>query len=97
MERGLPSKAVVSELQDLRAELREAGKQLCREAATRKSSVCALAVEAGNLEGGELCERQRVRDLRDMLTLLRHRPDQRRQGAEKNLKKSKVLSATWEC
>ena len=77
-----PTKAVVSELQDLRAELRESASSYAARIDAEIERV-RLAVEAagGNSSG------PRIRDLRDMLTLLRHRQIKADKGRRKDLKK----------
>jgi hypothetical protein len=77
-----PSKAVVSELQDLRAELREAASSYAAKLDAEIERV-RVAVEAvgGNTSGAK------VRDLRDMLTLLRHRQIKADKGRRKELKR----------
>ena len=77
-----PSKAVVSELQDLRAELREAASSYAARLDAEIERVRA-AVEAS----GEKAAGTKVRDLRDMLTLLRHRQVRSDKGRRKELKK----------
>jgi hypothetical protein len=77
-----PSKAVVSELQDLRAELREAASSYAARLETEIERVRA-AVEAS---GGNTSS-AKVRDLRDMLTLLRQRQIKADKGRRKELKK----------
>jgi hypothetical protein len=77
-----PSKAVVSELQDLRAELREAASTYAARLDAEIERVCtAVEAAAGNTSG------TKVRDLRDMLTLLRHRQVKADKGRRKDLKK----------
>ena len=77
-----PSKAVVSELQDLRAELRESASSYAARLDAEIERV-RQAVEAagGNSSGAK------IRDLRDMLTLLRHRQLKPDKGRRKDLKK----------
>jgi hypothetical protein len=77
-----PSKAVVSELQDLRAELREAASSYAARLDAEIERVRA-AVEASTDKGAGA----KVRDLRDMLTLLRHRQVRADKGRRKELKK----------
>ena len=79
-----PSKAVVSELQDLRAELREAASSYAARLDAEIERVRA-AVEAQS-RGGDSAS-AKVRDLRDMLTLLRHRQVKTDKGRRKELKK----------
>jgi rubrerythrin len=77
-----PSKAVVSELQDLRAELREAASSYAARLDAEIERVRA-AVEAST----DKAAGAKVRDLRDMLTLLRHRQVRADKGRRKELKK----------
>ncbi len=81
-----PSKAVVSELQDLRAELRESASSYAARLDAEIERV-RLAVEAagGNSSGAK------IRDLRDMLTLLRHRQIKADKGRRKDLKKMESI------
>jgi hypothetical protein len=79
-----PSKAVVSELQDLRAELREAASSYAARLDAEIERVRA-AVEAQSR--GSDSASAKVRDLRDMLTLLRHRQVKADKGRRKELKK----------
>ncbi len=77
-----PSKAVVSELQDLRAELREAASSYAARLDAEIERVrAAVESSAGDAAGSK------VRDLRDMLTLLRHRQIRADKGRRKELKK----------
>jgi rubrerythrin len=77
-----PSKAVVSELQDLRAELREsASSYAARLDAEIERVRQAVETAGGNSSGAK------IRDLRDMLTLLRHRQLKPDKGRRKDLKK----------
>jgi uncharacterized coiled-coil DUF342 family protein len=77
-----PAKSVVSELQDLRAELRESASSYAARIDAEIERV-RLAVESagGNSSGSK------IRDLRDMLTLLRHRQIKADKGRRKDLKK----------
>jgi hypothetical protein len=77
-----PVKAVVSELQDLRAELRESASSYAARIDAEIERV-RLTVESagGNFSGSK------IRDLRDMLTLLRHRQIKADKGRRKDLKK----------
>jgi hypothetical protein len=79
-----PEKAVVGELQDLRAELREAASsyaaRLDAEIERVRAAVDAKATRS-NLSGAKM------RDLRDMLTLLRNRQIKADKGRRKELKK----------
>jgi hypothetical protein len=77
-----PSKAVVSELQDLRAELREAASSYAARLDAEIERVRA-AVEAQSGDSASA----KLRDLRDMLTLLRHRQIKADKGRRKELKK----------
>lgn len=77
-----PSKAVMSELQDLRAELREAASSYAARLDAEIERV-RVAVEAA---GGDTSG-AKIRDLRDMLTLLRHRQVKADKGRRKDLKK----------
>jgi hypothetical protein len=77
-----PSKAVVSELQDLRAELREAASSYAARLDAEIERVrAAVESSAGDAAGSK------VRDLRDMLTLLRHRQIRADKGRRKELKR----------
>jgi phosphoenolpyruvate synthase/pyruvate phosphate dikinase len=79
-----PTKAVVMELQNLRTELREAANSY----ATRLESEIErvrVAVESGSR--AKSLSSARIRDLRDMLTLLRHRQIKPDKGRRKDLKK----------
>jgi hypothetical protein len=77
-----PSKAVVSELQDLRAELREAASSYAARLDAEIERVrAAVESPAGDAAGSK------VRDLRDMLTLLRHRQIRADKGRRKELKR----------
>ena len=83
-----PTKAVVSELQDLRAELREAVKSY----GTRLES--EIERVRGKVEAGSTSKSlssARMRDLRDMLTLLRHRQIKADKGRRKDLKKIEAV------
>ncbi len=77
-----PSKAVVSELQDLRAELRESASSY----AARLDAEIERVSRAVETSGGKLAA-VKIRDLRDMLTLLRHRQLKPDKGRRKDLKK----------
>jgi hypothetical protein len=79
-----PNKAVVSELQDLRAELREAASSYVTRLDAEIERVRA-AVEAEPKGSNSLSAK--IRDLRDMLTLLRHRQVKADKGRRKELKK----------
>jgi hypothetical protein len=77
-----PSKAVASELQDLRAELREsASSYAARLDAEIERVRQAVETAGGNSSGAK------IRDLRDMLTLLRNRQLKPDKGRRKDLKK----------
>jgi hypothetical protein len=77
-----PSKAVASELQDLRAELREsASSYAARLDAEIERVRQAVETVGGNSSGAK------IRDLRDMLTLLRNRQLKPDKGRRKDLKK----------
>lgn len=79
-----PTKAVVTELQNLRTELREAAASY----ATRLESEIErvrVAVETGST--AKNLSSAKIRDLRDMLTLLRHRQIKPDKGRRKDLKK----------
>ena len=77
-----PSKAVVSELQDLRAELREAASSYAARLDAEIERVRAAVESSADDAAGS-----KVRDLRDMLTLLRHRQIRADKGRRKELKK----------
>ncbi len=77
-----PSKAVVSELQDLRAELRESASSYAARLDAEIERVCKAVESAGGNSSGP-----KIRDLRDMLTLLRHRQLKPDKGRRKDLKK----------
>lgn len=77
-----PSKAVVSELQDLRAELREAASSYAARLDAEIERVRAAVEASADAAAGA-----KVRDLRDMLTLLRHRQIRADKGRRKELKK----------
>ena len=79
-----PTKAVVSELQDLRAELRDAVDSYGARLESEIERV-RLKVEAGGTV--KSLSSARIRDLRDMLTLLRHRQIKADKGRRKDLKK----------
>ena len=79
-----PNKAVVGELQDLRAELREAVKSYGTRLESEIERV-RVKVEAGSTAKG--LSSARMKDLRDMLTLLRHRQIRADKGRRKDLKK----------
>ncbi|HEY5743677.1 MAG TPA: hypothetical protein VIS99_14175 [Terrimicrobiaceae bacterium] len=77
-----PGKAVISELQDLRAELRE----------TASSYAARLEAEINRIQGAIEAQQSssnaaKMRDFRDMLTLLRHRQIRADKGRRKELKK----------
>ena len=79
-----PIKAVVTELQNLRTELRE----VAHSYATRLESEIErvrVAVETGST--AKNLSSAKIRDLRDMLTLLRHRQIKPDKGRRKDLKK----------
>jgi rubrerythrin len=81
-----PSKAVVSELQDLRAELRE----------TASSYVARLDAEIERVRSAVEGMRTsssgaKIRDLRDMLTMLNHRQIKADKGRRKDLKKMESI------
>ena len=77
-----PSKAVVSELQDLRSELRESASSYAARLDAEIERVCQAVETAGGNSSGA-----KIRDLRDMLTLLRHRQLKPDKGRRKDLKK----------
>jgi hypothetical protein len=77
-----PSKAVVSELQDLRAELRESASSYAARLDAEIERVSKAVETAGVKSAGT-----QIRDLRDMLTLLRHRQLKPDKGRRKDLKK----------
>ena len=79
-----PTKAVVSELQNLRTEVREAVESY---AARLESDIerVRTTVETGST--GKSLSSARIRDLRDMLTLLRHRQVKAEKGRRKDLKR----------
>ena len=77
-----PSKAVVSELQDLRAELRESASSYAARLDVEIERVSKAVETAGAKSSGA-----KIRDLRDMLTLLRHRQLKPDKGRRKDLKK----------
>jgi len=79
-----PTKAVVTELQNLRTELREAANSYATRLETEIERV-RVAVESGS--SGKTLSSARIRDLRDMLTLLRHRQIKPDKGRRKDLKK----------
>ena len=79
-----PTKAVVAELEKLRVELRqETASYLAR--LDSEIERVRLAVEAGS--GAKNLSSQRIRDLRDMLTILRQGQTKGDKGRRKNLKK----------
>ena len=78
-----PTKAVVGELQDLRAELRETVKSYGARLESEIERV-RVKVEAGTAKS---LSSARMKDLRDMLTLLRHRQMRADKGRRKDLKK----------
>jgi hypothetical protein len=77
-----PSKAVVSELQDLRAELRESASSYAARLDAEIERVRKVVEAAGGNSSSA-----KIRDLRDMLTLLRHRQLKPDKGRRKDLKK----------
>jgi phosphoenolpyruvate synthase/pyruvate phosphate dikinase len=79
-----PTKAVVAELQNLRAELREAADSYATRLESEVDRV-RVAVETGST--AKNLSSARIRDLRDMLTLLRHRQIKPDKGRRKDLKK----------
>lgn len=79
-----PTKAVVGELQDLRAELRETVKSYGTRLESEIERV-RVKVEAGGAD--KSLSSARMKDLRDMLTLLRHRQIKADKGRRKDLKK----------
>jgi chromosome segregation ATPase len=79
-----PTKAVVSELQDLRAELRDAVESYATRLESEIDKV-RVKVEAGS--SVKNLSSARIRDLRDMLTLLRQRQVKADKGRRKDLKK----------
>ena len=79
-----PTKAVVAELENLRLELRnEAARYVTR--LDSEIERVRLAVEAGS--SAKSLSSQRIRDLRDMLTILRQGQTKGDKGRRKNLKK----------
>ena len=78
-----PSKAVIAELENLRIELRQAVDSYTARLDAEIERVRA-AVQAG---GAKNLSSARIRDLRDMLTLLRHRQIRAGKGRRKDLKK----------
>ena len=79
-----PTKAVVSELQDLRGELRDAVDGYAKRLESEIERV-RVTVEAGSTV--KSLSSARIRDLRDMLTLLRHRQIKADKGRRKDLKR----------
>jgi uncharacterized coiled-coil DUF342 family protein len=77
-----PSKAVVSELQDLRAELRETASSYVARLDAEIERVRSVIEAAGTSSSGA-----KIRDLRDMLTMLNHRQIKADKGRRKDLKK----------
>jgi metal-dependent amidase/aminoacylase/carboxypeptidase family protein len=77
-----PSKAVVSELRDMRAELRESASSYAARLDAEIERVCRAVETAGGTSASV-----KIRDLRDMLTLLRHRQLKPDKGRRKDLKK----------
>ena len=77
-----PSKAVIAELENLRIELRQAVDSYTARLDAEIERVRA-AVQAG---GAKNRSSARIRDLRDMLTLLRHRQIKAGKGRRKDLK-----------
>jgi hypothetical protein len=77
-----PSKAVVSELQDLRAELRESASSYAARLDAEIERVSQVVESAGAKSSSV-----KIRDLRDMLTLLRQRQLKPDKGRRKDLKK----------
>jgi hypothetical protein len=78
-----PSKAVIGELENLRIELRQAVDSYTARLDSEIERVRA-AIESG---GAKNASSARIRDLRDMLTLLRHRQIRASKGRRKDLKK----------
>jgi hypothetical protein len=79
-----PTKAVVTELDNLRVELRQAVDSYTARLDSEIERVRA-AVQASNSPKGP--SSAKIRDLRDMLTLLRHRQTRADKGRRKDLKK----------
>jgi hypothetical protein len=79
-----PTKAVVTELQNLRAEVREATDSYAARLESEIERV-RVAVETGG--NSKNLSSAKIRDLRDMLTLLRHRQIKPDKGRRKDLKK----------
>jgi type IV pilus biogenesis protein CpaD/CtpE len=79
-----PTKAVVLELQNLRAELREAVESFASRLEAEIDRL-QIAIESGS-EAKNLSS-TRIRDLRDMLTLLGQRQIKPGKGRRKDLKK----------
>jgi hypothetical protein len=79
-----PTKAVVNELQDLRVELRDAVDSYAKRLESEIERV-RVTVEAGST--AKTLSSVRIRDLRDMLTLLRHRQIKADKGRRKDLKR----------
>jgi hypothetical protein len=78
-----PSKAVIAELENLRIELRQAVDGYTARLDSEIERVRGT-VQAG---GARNLSSARIRDLRDMLTLLRHRQIRGGKGRRKDLKK----------
>ena len=77
-----PSKAVIAELENLRIELRQAV-----DSYTARLDAEIERVRAAIQAGAKNLSSARIRDLRDMLTLLRHRQIKAGKGRRKDLKK----------
>jgi hypothetical protein len=82
-----PIKAVIDELQDLRAELRQASESFTARLDAEIERI-RIAVEAGNAKS---LSSAKVKDLRDMLTLLRQRQIKSDKGRRKDLKKLETV------
>ncbi len=82
-----PTKAVVGELQNLRNELREAVEGYVARLESEIERV-RVRVEAGSTK---TLSGAKIRDLRDMLTLLRHRQIKADKGRRKDLKRIEAV------
>ena len=82
-----PTKAVVGELQNLQNELREAVEGYVARLESEIERV-RVRVEAGSTK---TLSGAKIRDLRDMLTLLRHRQIKADKGRRKDLKRIEAV------
>jgi hypothetical protein len=79
-----PSKAVIAELQDLRAEIRRSADSFAVRLDSEIERVRAAVEASGDSQG---LSSGRLRDLRDMLTLLRQREIKADKGRRKDFKR----------